>query len=101
MRNLWKLRPSAQVKMTEGAPLNIDMSLATIYNDKLWMGAMYRYDAAFGVFVQYQLNQQFRLGLASDFGTQAIRNYNYGTFEIMLSYDFSFSKDGIRSPRYF
>jgi len=97
----WKLRPTAQVKITEGAPMSIDAGLAGIFREKFWIGAMYSYAAAFGGFVQYQLSPQLRIGLASDFGTQAIRNYNYGTFEIMGSYDFKFKKQGVRSPRYF
>lgn len=97
----WKLRPTAQVKLTAGAPASIDVSAAAIFRDKFWIGAMYRYDAAVGAFVQFQLIPQLKIGLASDFGTQAIRNYNYGTFEIMASYDFIFKKQGIRSPRYF
>jgi type IX secretion system PorP/SprF family membrane protein len=101
LNNTWKLRPTAQIKITENAPISVDLSTAFIYREKLWMGAMYRLESAFGAFVQYQLSTQFRLGLASDFGTTAIRNYNYGTFEIMLAYDFVFKKDGIRSPRYF
>lgn len=97
----WKIRPTAQIKLTSGAPMSIDVSAAGIYQDKLWFGLMYRLDAAVGVFVQYQIVDQFKIGIASDFGTQAIRNYNYGTFELMLSYDFNFRKDGIKSPRYF
>lgn len=101
MNTSWKLRPTAQVKMTAGAPISMDLSVAAIHSDQLYLGAMYRFGAAYGIFVQYQISQQFRLGLASDFGTQALRNYNNGTFEVMLSYDFSFNKEGVRSPRYF
>jgi type IX secretion system PorP/SprF family membrane protein len=101
LNNYWKLRPTAQVKLTANSPISFDASIATIYREKLWFGAMYRLNAAFGVFTQFQLSPQFRLGIASDFGTQAIRNYNYGTFEIMMSYDFVFKKEGLRSPRYF
>lgn len=97
----WKMRPTAQVKLTQGAPVSIDASVAGIYNEKFWIGAMYRLNAAFGAFVQFQLTPQFKLGLASDFGVQKLRNYNYGTFELMASYDFTFKKKGIRSPRYF
>jgi type IX secretion system PorP/SprF family membrane protein len=97
----WKLRPTAQVKMTENTPLSIDVSAAGIYMDKFWIGAMYRLDAAFGVFVQYQITDQLKAGFATDFGTQAIRSYNDGTFELLLSYDFLFKKEGVRSPRYF
>lgn len=97
----WKIRPSAQIKMTTGAPMSFDISSAGIYQDKLWFGLMYRVASAFGVFAQYQITPQFKLGVASDFGTQQIRNYNYGTFEMLASYDFVFKKQGIRSPRYF
>lgn len=99
--NTWKLRPSLQAKGTKGAPLSLDLSVAGIYSDKLWLGTMYRLNAAVGVFVQYQISRQFRLGLASEFGTSAIRNYNNGTFEVMMSYDFNFKKSDVKSPRYF
>lgn len=97
----WKLRPSAQFKITEGAPFSMDASLAAIYNDRLWFGALYRLDAALGAFVQVQISPQFKLGIASDFGTQKLRQYNSGTFEVLLSYDFNFLKKGVYSPRYF
>ena len=97
----WKLRPSVQVKASMGAPLSMDLSLAGIFNDKLWIGAMNRWNAAAGGFVQYQICRQFRLGLASEFGMTPIRNYNNGTFEVMMSYDFNYKKTDVKSPRYF
>ncbi len=97
----WKIRPTSQVKATVGAPISIDLSVAGIYSDKIWIGSMYRLNAACGVFAQYQINSQFRLGMASDFSTTKIRKFNYGTFEILLSYDFRYNRQGIRSPRYF
>jgi type IX secretion system PorP/SprF family membrane protein len=97
----WKIRPTSQVKATIGAPISIDLSVAGIYQDKIWFGSMYRLNAAFGIFAQYQISPSFRIGLASDFSTTQIRKYNYGTYEFLLSYDFSFNKQGIRSPRYF
>jgi type IX secretion system PorP/SprF family membrane protein len=101
INNDWKIRPTTQIKLTEKSPISIDASVAAIYKESIWFGAMYRLNAAFGVFLQYQVSPQFKLGIASDFGTQAIRNYNYGTFEALISYDFAFKKVGIRSPRYF
>jgi type IX secretion system PorP/SprF family membrane protein len=101
INNDWKIRPTSQIKLTEKSPISIDASVAAIYKESIWFGVMYRLNAAFGVFLQYQVSPQFKLGLATDFGTQAIRNYNYGTFEALISYDFAFKKVGIRSPRYF
>lgn len=101
LSNKWKLRPTSLVKITEGAPLSLDVTLAAIYNERVWFGANYRLMAAFGAFLQFQLSPQFKVGVASDFGTQKLRNYNHGSFELMVSYDFTFKKEGIRSPRYF
>lgn len=101
LNDQWKLRPSSQVKVTTGAPLSLDVSLAAIYNDKIWFGGLYRLNAAFGGFLQFQITPQFKLGVASDFGTQKLREYNQGTFEVLLSYDFNFLKKGYYSPRYF
>lgn len=97
----WKLRPSTMVRITDGMPVGVDLTLAAIFNDKIWFGANYRLLAAAGAFVQLQVTPQLRLGIGSDFGLQSLRNYNYGTFEIMLSYDFSFTKGGVVTPRYF
>jgi len=97
----WKIRPTGQLKLTSSAPLSIDLSLTAIYKDQIFFGSMYRLNAAYGAFAQYQLNKQFRVGLASDFSATAIRNYNYGTYEVLVSYDFAYNRKGIRSPRYF
>jgi type IX secretion system PorP/SprF family membrane protein len=97
----WKLKPAAQVRITQGSPLSLDLSLATIYRDKLWLGALYRLDAAYGVFVQFQFSPQLKMGVATDFDANEMRSYNTGSFEFMISYDLNFKKEGVRSPRYF
>ncbi|MDX1446878.1 type IX secretion system membrane protein PorP/SprF, partial [Lishizhenia sp.] len=99
-RNL-KIRPNTQVKLTEGAPVSFDLGVSFIFNDKLWLGGNYRLGDSFGVITQFQLNNQFKVGLAYDITTNELAAYNKGTFEVLLSYDFSFKKSGIRSPRYF
>ena len=97
----WKLRPSTQLIFMSGAPINLDLSLTTIYQERFIFGAMYRLQSAFGIFVQYQINDKFRVSLASDFSTQAIRSYNYGTYEIGLSYDLSLKFHKGQTFRYF
>jgi len=97
----WKLRPSTQLIFVSGAPINLDLSLATIYQERFIFGAMYRLQSAFGVFVQYQINEKFRVSLASDFSTEAIRSFNYGTYEISLSYDLSLKFHKGQVFRYF
>jgi type IX secretion system PorP/SprF family membrane protein len=97
----WKLRPSTQLIFISGAPINLDLSLTTIYQERFIFGAMYRLQSAFGIFVQYQINDIFRVSLASDFSTQAIRSYNYGTYELGLAYDLSLKFHKGQTFRYF
>ncbi len=101
VNRILKLRPIVQTKLTVGAPVSIDASCAAIVREKLYLGAIYRLDAAFGAYVQYQIAPSFRFGFATEFGTQEIRQYNSGTFEVMASYELVFRKDGVRSPRFF
>lgn len=101
LNDSWKLRPVVQVKFTEGAPMSLDGSLAGIYRETLFIGANYRLGAATGVYCQYQATPSLRIGAATEFGLTELRKYNYGTFELMLSYDFSRKISGIKSPRYF
>lgn len=97
----WKLRPTAHLKLTEGSPLSIDVSLAGIFKEKFWLGAMYRWADSFGAFIQYQFTPQFKAGFAYDQTVTKLSRYNVGTYEVLLSYDFVFKKKGIISPRFF
>lgn len=97
----WKLRPTAHLKLTVGAPLSIDLSLATIYREKFWLGAMYRWGDSFGAFFQYQFTTQFKAGFAYDQTVSKLMRHNKGTYELLLSYDFIFKKKALASPRYF
>lgn len=98
---MWKIRPTTQLKMTPGAPLAVDLSAAVIYKQSIWLGATHRFGDSFGAFFQYQFTPQFKAGLAYDQTVSALSGYNRGTYEVLLSYDFVFKKEGLRSPRYF
>lgn len=102
VNRMLKIRPSVMFKMTDNAPFALDGSLAFIFYDKLWLGANYRLDESAGILVQYQLTPQFKLGYSFDVSTSKLVRYNFGTHEILLSYDLVFGKSkGIITPRYF
>ena len=97
----WKLRPTTSIKVTDGAPLSIDLSAAAIYNEKLWLGLTHRFGDSFGAFVQYQITPQFKAGIAYDQTVTQLASYNVGSYEVLLSYDFYWKDKGVKSPRYF
>ncbi|HEY0896928.1 MAG TPA: type IX secretion system membrane protein PorP/SprF, partial [Sphingobacteriaceae bacterium] len=48
-----------------------------------------------------QVSPQIRIGYAFDRSITKLINYNSGSHEIMLRYEFGFEKDRILAPRYF
>jgi type IX secretion system PorP/SprF family membrane protein len=95
------MRPSFIVKYVNNAPLSIDGNLSFLFYDKIWVGAMYRYNSAAGANVMFNVNQNFRIGYAYDYTLNAIQNYSAGSHEIMVSYDLRSKSKGFKSPRYF
>ncbi|MES2627711.1 MAG: type IX secretion system membrane protein PorP/SprF [Bacteroidota bacterium] len=94
-------KPSLGLRYVGGAPVSVDVQTNFQFSEKFWLGAMYRFQDAVGGIFQLQVNDQFRFGYSYDFNTSALRKYNGGTHEIMLTYDFIYRRANIKSPRYF
>ncbi len=99
-RGGFKLKPSFLVKYNEKSPVQIDANLSFILGDLIWIGASYRVeDALVGLF-KVQMNERLRLGYTYDYSLGPLSNYNSGSHEIMLIYDFRF-RVNVVNPRYF
>ena len=96
-----KFKPSFTFRMVQGAPLSSEFSGAFLFNDRLWLGGMYRYAEALGAMVKFDISSQLGLGYAYDMTLSRLGNYNQGTHEIYISYDIDFRNKKILSPRYF
>jgi len=97
-----KFKPSFLVKAVVGAPVSIDLSGNFLFNDKLGVGLAHRLDDSLSGLLQYYFTPQFRIGYAYDFTLSELQDYNSGSHELMLGYDFMFIEDTrIRSPRFF
>ncbi len=96
-----KLRPTTLLKATNGAPLSVDISATTIFNEKFYLGANYRIDDAIGAFLDVQLFDGFRAGYAYEYPISDIRPYTSGSHEILLIYEFRFKNTRYKSPRFF
>ena len=97
-----KFKPAAMVKLTEGAPLAVDLSANFLINDKFTLGAAYRWDAAVSAMAGFQVTPGLNIGYAYDYDTTKIGNYNSGSHEIFLRFDlFSTTKYRLVTPRFF
>ncbi len=99
----WKFKPALLTKAVSGAPLQLDVSANFMFNDKLTLGAAYRWDAALSGLIGFQISDQFMVGLAYDRETTDLggTQFNDGSFEIFLRYELLRSFKGLVSPRFF
>ncbi len=96
-----KFRPSVLLKYVHNAPLSFDLAGNFLVLERLWAGASYRFGDALSLIAEYGITPNLWAGYSYGFSFSDISRYNSGTHEIMLRYDFSFSKKKFRSPRYF
>lgn len=97
------LKPTSLLKITGGAPTELDLTGTFVFDQKFWLGAMWRSGDAFGALLGYNFTPQLAAGYSFDFSyTNTTFRYNGGSHEIMLRYDFIYKEKGkVRSPRYF
>ncbi len=94
-----KLKPSAMVKAAIGAPVSIDLSANVLFNDKFELGLSYRFDDSISAMFGVNVSEDMRIGYAYDYTTSNFGQFNSGSHEIMLLFDFNRRK--IKSPRFF
>jgi len=96
-----KFKPSVLLKTVEGAPLQFDISGNFLINEKFTAGVAYRWDIAVSALVGFQVSDSFFIGYGYDLETTRLANYNSGSHEIFLKYNF-FNRFGkVVSPRFF
>ncbi len=96
-----KFKPTFMTKAIQGAPVQLDLSANFLFNERLWLGAMWRSNDSFGAIAQWIFGNDLRIGYAFDFSTTKLQNYHSGTHEIMVSYELRTLKELVTSPRYF
>lgn len=101
LNTMFKLKPSALIKYTPGAPLTADVNMSLLMYDRIWTGLMYRFHESMGVNLVYHIKNTFNVGYVYDFPINGLRKYQSGSHEIILQYDIQPKRSGITSPRYF
>ncbi len=99
--NYMVFKPTFLVKATKGMPLEYDISGNILLRDKLWLGLVCRSGNAVSFISNWLLDNNLRVGFAMDLAYNEIFPYQYGTYEVMLSFDVDFfGRNYIRS-KYF
>lgn len=96
-----KFKPALLTKMVDGSPLQIDFSANFMFNEKFVIGAAYRWSASVSALAGFQITDGIYIGYAYDKETTRLANYNSGSHEIFLRFEFLKKYSAITSPRFF
>jgi len=99
------LRPSALAKVVQNAPFDLDLNLSLVFNKSFIVGASYRIggngigDSA-DFLLHYRINN-VGLGLSYDYTLSELNDFNNGSIEAIVVYDFVKERVDIANPRFF
>jgi type IX secretion system PorP/SprF family membrane protein len=100
-----KFKPAFMAKGVSGAPLSMDLTANFLINDRLELGAGYRWDDSVSGLVNFYVTPSLRVGYSYDYTLSNLGKYNSGTHEIFLLFDLDLSRlssNGFdKSPRFF
>jgi len=96
-----KFKPAALAKAVKGAPLQADVTGNFLFNERFTLGVAWRWDAAVSGLAGFQIDNNWFIGYGYDAETTKLANYNSGSHEIFLRYEFFRKSSRMISPRFF
>ena len=90
----FQLKPSTMLKWVSNAPVSFDINALFGFREQFWLGAMYRFDAAYGVIAQFNPTPKMTIGYSYDITISDLNGFDKGSHEIMFSYDIDFFNRG-------
>lgn len=113
-----KIRPQIQYRYIANAvqriPHTFDFNLSLLIYDRVNIGGQYRTSFgnksndqklldpdSFDVMLEVWPTKQLMIGYAYDYTLTKLGNYNRGSHEVIIGYDFGFEKKRVITPRYF
>ena len=108
--SFWQLRQNNLFKYSENAPFDFDSQAIFIYQDQVHLGLNLRAGGSqksllesTGIILGFRFSPKILASMSYDFNTTELREFENGSFEILLKYDFIKDKTPklIQNPRYY
>ena len=80
------IEPSVLLKYVYAAPIQEDVNLNFIFNDKISVGISYRTKDAIAAMVRVNITENLKIGYAYDHAIAGLSGYSNGSHEIFISY---------------
>lgn len=93
--------PSLLSRWIEGAPPNIHFTASAMLHEVLGVGITYSMGSSFSGMLNYNFSNGLRVGYAYDYSTGVFGEQVPGTHELLIGYNFEFTRQKTLSPRRF
>lgn len=87
------IQPSALIKQTVAAPIQVDASVIATMKNGLWGGISYRTSDALAAMIGFNLSKKLTLGYAYDITTSNLNNFSNGSHEISIGYKLGYKEE--------
>lgn len=95
------IKPSIRLMLVRGAPLEINPSLDVLLYPKFWIGGFYRYNESAGATLQWVFSRNMRFGYIFEFPANRFSRQQFGTHEVMFSYEVNFTRNNRYNFRFY
>ncbi len=95
------IKPQAMVKAVQNAPVQYDLNVNFLIQNKIWTGISYRSGSDISALIGIQVNPQFLINYSYDYALTKVQKYSQGSHEITLGYLFNYKQSKVVTPRYF
>lgn len=85
-KKIFQLQPSVLVRYAKPVPLQVVGMLKGTYDDKYWLGFLYRSSDAIGVSAGIKIKERLTIGYGYDYTISRLSKYQSGSHEVMLSF---------------
>jgi type IX secretion system PorP/SprF family membrane protein len=96
-----KLKPAFLAKLIKGAPVQFDTTLNILLYEKFTIGSAYRWDASWSGLLGFQISDILFIGYSYDADNSRLANYNSGSHEFFIRFEFLSKYTKMLSPRFF
>lgn len=93
-----QFKPTTMMKMVKGAPLQWDVSANFIFDQKLTLGASWRWDASLAAMAGFQVSPSIFVGVGYDYQLTELQKHTDGSYEIIMRFDVVNTFDAVMKP---
>ncbi|MEM7161617.1 MAG: type IX secretion system membrane protein PorP/SprF [Bacteroidota bacterium] len=101
LKRNYYFKPNIMVNYVQNVPVDATISANFEFENQLWLGASYRAAQSITPTVAYKFNNQIKAGYAYEFMVNNLISHQWGSHELMITYDFYYRTGRVVNPIFF